>query len=49
MKDGYWDVPDRPGLGIDIDMEEAARRPFEQENIAAREAIRDADGTVAHW
>ena len=49
MTDGYWAVPDRPGLGIEIDMEEAAKYPFQQESIAAREAIREADGTVAHW
>ena len=49
MKDGYWEVPDRPGLGVEIDMEEAAKYPFEQESIAASEAIHDADGTVAHW
>jgi galactonate dehydratase len=49
MTDGYWAVPDRPGLGVEIDMDEAAKYPFQQENIAAREAIREADGTVAHW
>lgn len=49
MQDGYWAVPDRPGLGIDIDLDQAAKYPFEQETIAAREAIRAADGTVAHW
>lgn len=49
MKDGYWNVPDRPGLGIDIDLDEAAKHPFQQESIAAREAIYGADGTVAFW
>jgi galactonate dehydratase len=49
MKDGYWQVPDRPGLGIEIDLEEAAKHPFEQESIAARDAIRANDSTVAHW
>ncbi|MFL5286980.1 MAG: hypothetical protein ACJ8AW_39925 [Rhodopila sp.] len=28
---------------------EAAKHPFQQESIAAREAICGADGTVAHW
>ena len=49
MKDGYWEIPDRPGLGIDIDMVEAEKHPFEQEPIAARAAIHDPDGSIAHW
>jgi hypothetical protein len=35
--------------GIDIDLEEAAKHPFEQESIAAREAIHEVDGAIAHW
>jgi galactonate dehydratase len=49
MKDGYWEIPQRPGLGVEIDMQEAAKYPFEQESIAAGEAIFAADGTVSHW
>jgi galactonate dehydratase len=49
MKDGYWEIPQRPGLGVEIDMQEAAKYPFEQESIAAGEAIFAADGTVGHW
>lgn len=49
MTDGFWEVPDRPGLGIEINLEEAAKHPFEQESIAAREAIRGDDGTIAYW
>jgi galactonate dehydratase len=49
MKDGYWEIPQRPGLGVEIDMREAAKHPFEQESIAAGEAIFAADGTVGHW
>ena len=49
MKDGYWEIPDRPGLGVDIDMAEAAKYPFEQEGIAARDAVHAPDGSIAHW
>jgi galactonate dehydratase len=30
--DGYIDVPDRPGLGIDLNIEEILRHPYQQEN-----------------
>ena len=30
--DGYISVPDRPGLGIDLNLEEIARHPYRQEN-----------------
>ena len=29
---GYIDVPDRPGLGIDLNIEEILRHPYQQEN-----------------
>ncbi len=49
MINGFWEVPDRPGLGIEINLKEAAKYPFEQESIVAREAVRAEDGTIAHW
>ena len=30
--DGYIEIPDRPGLGIDLNIEEIARHPYRQEN-----------------
>jgi galactonate dehydratase len=30
--DGYIDIPDRPGLGIELNMEEIARHPYHPEN-----------------
>ncbi|MBI3279143.1 MAG: mandelate racemase/muconate lactonizing enzyme family protein [Acidobacteria bacterium] len=30
--DGYIEVPDRPGLGTDLDIEEVLRHPYQQEN-----------------
>lgn len=46
--DGCWQIPDAPGIGIEIDEAEAARHPFKQERILARDAIL-ADGTIANW
>ncbi len=31
--DGYIEIPDRPGLGIDLNLEEIARHPYQQENF----------------
>lgn len=30
--DGYIDIPDRPGLGIELNLDEAARHPYAQQN-----------------
>jgi len=30
--DGYIEIPDRPGLGIDLNVEEIARHPYRHEN-----------------
>jgi len=48
VEDGHWLVPDRPGLGVEIDEKVAARHPFQQEVLAAGQA-RLADGTVVDW
>jgi len=32
VKDGYIEIPDRPGLGIDLNIEEIARHPYSPEN-----------------
>ncbi len=48
MVDGCWTVPTTPGLGIEIDLDEAARHPFEQEPIHPAHA-RISDGTVVDW
>jgi galactonate dehydratase len=48
MRDGFWQVPEAPGLGIEIDEAAAARHPFKQEIMAATEAVLD-DGTVVDW
>jgi len=48
MIDGHWQVPETPGLGIEIDEAVAARYPFKQEILAATEAVLP-DGTVVDW
>ena len=45
---GYWAVPEKPGLGIEIDEAVAARHPFQPEVQQARAAVLP-DGTVVDW
>jgi galactonate dehydratase len=35
-KDGYFDVPTKPGLGVDIDEKSLAQHPYEYTNIGRR-------------
>ena len=35
-KDGYFDVPTKPGLGVDIDEKALAKRPYQYTNIGRR-------------
>jgi galactonate dehydratase len=48
MQDGHWQVPERPGLGVEVDEKVAARHPFEQEALHASHAVL-ADGTIVDW
>lgn len=48
MRDGHWPVPERPGLGVEINEAEADRHPFAQEVLHATNAVLD-DGTVVDW
>ena len=48
MEDGCWSVPEGPGLGIEIDYEEAAKYPFKQEPIHPQHA-KIPDGTIVDW
>jgi len=47
-KDGYWQVPEAPGFGLEINEKAAAKYPFAPEQIPATEAVL-ADGTIANW
>ncbi len=35
-KDGFFDIPTKPGLGIDIDEKALAKRPYEYANVGRR-------------
>jgi galactonate dehydratase len=48
-RDGYWEIPTRPGLGIEINEREAAKHPFQQETFAGLSARISRDGTMANW
>jgi galactonate dehydratase len=48
MNDGYWEIPQGPGFGVEINEKEAAKHPFEPEKIPALDAIL-YDGTIANW
>jgi galactonate dehydratase len=45
MRDGYWLPVDSPGLGIEVDVQQAARHPFRQEKIL-NTAARAPDGAI---
>ncbi|WP_323768764.1 galactonate dehydratase [Marinovum sp.] len=47
-KPGHWALPEKPGLGLEVDEAEIARHPFEQEVLHTRNAVM-ADGTVVDW
>lgn len=48
MVDGFWQVPDAPGLGIVVDETECAKHPYAQEVLHTQNAVMP-DGTVVDW
>ncbi|MBN2793230.1 MAG: galactonate dehydratase [Desulfuromonadales bacterium] len=48
MAEGHWMIPETPGLGIDINMKEAAKYPFKQEPIHTANA-KISDGSIVDW
>lgn len=48
MVDGFWQVPDAPGLGITVNEAECVKHPFAQETIHTQNAVLD-DGTIVDW
>ncbi len=48
MVDGFWQVPSRPGLGIEVDEVACARHPFEPEVQHTTNAVLE-DGTIVDW
>lgn len=48
MVNGSWQIPDAPGLGVEVDERVAAKHPFKQEIIHSVEA-KLSDGTIVDW
>jgi len=48
MVDGYWQLPEGPGLGVEVDEDICAKHPYEPEVQHAANAVL-ADGTVVDW
>lgn len=48
MIDGHWQVPEAPGLGIEVDEKVCAAHPFAPEIYHTQNAIMD-DGTIVDW
>jgi len=48
VQDGHWLVPERSGLGVEIDEAVAKKHPFKQEVLAAAQAVID-DGSIVDW
>jgi galactonate dehydratase len=48
MVDGFWGIPDAPGLGVEVNEAECARHPFMPEVVHTRNAVLD-DGTLVDW
>jgi galactonate dehydratase len=48
MVDGHWQIPELPGLGIEVSEAECVRHPFQQEVIHTVNAVL-GDGTVVDW
>jgi galactonate dehydratase len=46
--DGAWQIPDAPGLGVEVDLSVAAKHPYRQEPFPTREA-KMPDGTIVDW
>ena len=46
--DGYWEIPEAVGLGIEVNEAECARHPFAPEVIHTRNAVMP-DGTIVDW
>jgi len=48
VQDGHWLLPDRPGLGVEINEQVANDHPFIQEPFQTDRAFLP-DGTVVDW
>jgi galactonate dehydratase len=48
MVDGFWQVPEAPGLGVEVDEQVIAAHPFQQEVMHASNAVLH-DGSIVDW
>jgi len=48
MVDGAWQIPEAPGLGVEVDERVCAKHPFRQETLATQHAVLP-DGTIVDW
>ena len=48
MVEGAWQIPEAPGLGIEVNEKVAAQHPFRQEVLHAQHAVLP-DGTIVDW
>ena len=48
LVDGYWQLPEAPGLGISVNEAVCDRHPYRPEVLATSAAVLD-DGTVVDW
>lgn len=48
MVDGFWQVPEAPGLGVEVDEAACAKHPFAPEVLHTQNAVLP-DGTVVDW
>jgi galactonate dehydratase len=46
--DGAWQIPEAPGLGLEVNESLAAKHPFEQEHFHTQHAVLP-DGTIVDW
>ena len=49
MEKGFVAIPDKPGLGIEVNESAAAKHPFIQEPVTITQAATIADGTIVNW
>ena len=48
MVDGHWQVPEAPGLGVEVDEADAPATPSRRRSMHASNAVLD-DGTIVDW
>jgi len=50
QEDGFWKIPNKPGLGVAVDEKEAAKHPYQPESVSVIQKARSGeDGTIVNW